>query len=322
MGELTVEEFRKIVLNCNATYAAAFMVQFQSGSGVGELQYINVELADHVWDEVRRAKRIIKLNLPGRKANRNVHPYYTFIGSDAIDCLKRLFQSRGWKRDSVLFRTERGDPISANSLQGYFRKHAMQLGLISAKTPACVDCGGQTVKRRVQKEGDKTFYLCVECGSEKSAESYGISKGDYSGIRYRMRTHELRDLFKTEWHRASAVFGVDLHAADFFMGHTVDALMYDKLMRDKVFALDQYQKAMPMLNILSDDPRRMSRTEVHKQLEASEAKVDALAKELGELRKKMKVLDDPKLLEILDAVEEWGKDEALYFTKKIKGARK
>lgn len=296
LGELTVDELRRILHSCNRNYRAAYLVQFMSGSGVGELVHINTHHADHVWDEVRKGARIIRLDMPGRKANRNVSPYYTFIGSDAIDALRDLFHSRGWKRDTVLFRTEYGDPISKRSLHAYFRDHAISLGIIKRHTPPCIECGGKTVRRkRKVKQKDKkpkntTYYVCLACQVVHKASDYKISHSQRGGIRYRMKTHELRDLFSTEWGRAQAYFGVVDFAGDFFMGHVmnVDPLQYKKIMNDKRFGLEQYRLAMPMLNILTQDPRKIERSEVHSKLEASEVKVDVLTRELTDLRRELK----------------------------------
>jgi len=48
MGDLSVDEFRKILSKSNFVYRAAFLVMFQSGSGVKELVHINSKLASHV----------------------------------------------------------------------------------------------------------------------------------------------------------------------------------------------------------------------------------------------------------------------------------
>jgi len=306
VAEMNVEDLRKVIVASNVTMAAAFMVQFQSGSGRGELCYINENHAVHVWDEVRRGARVIRLVMPGRKSKRNIQPYYSFIGLDAIELLKRVFHSRGWKRDAVLFRTKRGDPITPHSIQKYFRDKAFQLGLIKPKTPPCLDCKGETVKHSHRLNGkEKTFYLCVKCGLDKRASEYGLNHKVLSGIRYRMKTHEVRDLFRTEWHRAQRMFGVDADVGRFMMGHTIDSLKYDKIMKDVEATTAEFRKAMPMFNILSEDPRKISRSEVQEQLEASEAKVDVLSKEVAELRREHKdiqaVRDNlPLLLELVD----------------------
>ncbi len=303
-GELTVDEFRQILYASNPSYRCAYAVMFWSGSGVGELLHINTALADHVFDMVKRGKKFVRLVMPGRKANRNRRPYFTFIGGDVIGLLRRLFASRAWKRDTVLFRTDYGKPVTSNSLQTYFRSRAFKLGLVERKTINCWKCGKAVVWQRRKVEGkNKIYYVCAECGLDVAASDCSLNRCQRAGVRYRMRTHELRDLFKTEWHRGCASTGADLVCSDFFMGHDVDPLKYDKLMRDTSFALEQYRKVLPWLNILSEDPRKIERSEVLTQLEASETKVDALARELGELRRRMKVLDHPKLIEILDRLE-------------------
>ena len=297
-GELTVEEFKKILSKSNLVYRAAFLVMFQSGSGVGELLYINEKLVGHVWSEVRKGSRFVRLNMPGRKANRNVRPYYTFIGGDAVEALKHLFHSQGWRKDSVLFMNQYGAPLSAGSLQNYFRSQATKLGFIQPKTYPCLRCGEETVKRRGKVDRNyRIYYLCVSCGKVNMSSDFGLSQRDVGGIRYRMRTHELRDLFRTEWSRAQTYFGVASYASEFFMGHSIDPLKYNKIMSDKTFGLQQYRKALPMLNILSEDPRKIERSEVQDQLEASEAKVDALGREVSRIRK---ILEDPRLVSWLE----------------------
>lgn len=286
VGDLSVDEFRKIVIASNVTYRPAFLVAFQGGCGVGELCYINTHHADYVFDEVRKDRKIIRLDLPGRKQRRNVFPYYTLIGADAVEALRQLFYSRGWKRDNVLFRNERGEPVSGACYQTYFRSMALKLGLIRRKTPSCLDCGGETVRKRSRVTGrDLVYYVCVSCQHERLASDYGRDHRDFGSIRYRMKTHEIRDLFRTEWHRAQTYAGADADCANFFMGHSIDPLKYDKIMRDKKYALEQYRKALPWLNILSENPRVVDRSEVSDELEAQKAETEVLKREVARLKR-------------------------------------
>jgi len=281
VGELNVGEFRRILLSCNRTYQAAFLVQFQSGSGVGELCYINEHHSEFVWDEVRKGSRMIRLRMPGRKQNRNVRPYYTFIGSDAIDALKNLFYSRGWKREKYMFVTEYGEAVSRHSLGNYFRRHAFRSGIVKRFTPNCLDCDGETVKQTKQKDGVRCeYYVCLGCQSSRLVADYGLSHADCGGIRYRVRTHELRDLFRTQCHYAQTYAGFDGSTCEFFMGHTIDPLEYDKIMRDSSYATSEYRKALPWLNILSCDPRKVDRTSVDLELEGYKREVAELRRDL------------------------------------------
>jgi len=235
--------------------------------------------------------------MPGRKQNRNVRPYYTFIGSDAVEALKQLFHSKGWNRDDVLFRTEYGKPVSATSLQSYFKVRAFKLGIVKAYTPKCLDCGGETVKRHHRKKGEKRlYYLCTACQSEHLPSEFKGEREEWSHICYKLRTHELRDLFRTEFHRAQTYNGADPDAAEFFMGHMTDPLMYDKIMRDKSYGLQQYRRAMPFLNVLSEEPRKIDRVELDERDKRRDAQIDALSRELASVKR---VLDDPLLLEAI-----------------------
>jgi len=78
------------------------------------------------------------------------------------------------------------------------------------------------------------------------------------GARYGKNLHELRDLFRTRWEKSGAP-GV---AAEFFMGHVVDPLEYNKAYRDVGFAREQYLRAEPWLNVVSCDPERVDAREV------------------------------------------------------------
>ena len=295
--DLSVEDLRKILASCDVKHRAAYLVQFQSGSGIGELSYINTHLADHVWDEVRKGNRLIRLDMPGRKQNRGLRSYYTFIGSDAVDALKDYFHSQGWRKDSVLFRNQYGNPVTRQNLHTYFRYHAWKVGVIDRVTLPCPNCQGETVRVRRKHKGLREIrYVCTACHAEFTPEEVGMSSHVKGGIRYMLKTHELRDVFRTEFHRAQTYVGVDVEAAEFFMGHSVDPLQYDKIMKDKQYGLEQYRRAMPFLNILSEEPRKIERSEVQSELEALRERIVDQEKDLNKFRK---VLDDPELLAVL-----------------------
>ena len=291
MGELSVEEFRRILLSCNVTYKAALLVQFQSGSGRGELHYINMQHAEHVWREVKRDRRIIRLTMPGRKSNRNRKPYYTFIGGDAVDALKRLFHSRGWKQPAFLFEDQFGHPVSTKALSTYFKRHSFKAGVVTEQTWPCLECGGETVKRMRSKRGVKwVIYVCTHCHREHRADAYAVGRHEWGGLRYRVRTHELRDLFRTQWHRAQRYAGVDPDDAEFHMGHTIDRDKYDKIMTDVAEARRQYRLALPWLNVVSESPEKVDRVVVEEELESLRremAQIPVLRRELELLKQEL-----------------------------------
>ena len=62
-GELTVDEFRKILTACNVMYRAVYLLGFFTGSGTNEVVYINTHHAEQIFQDIRKGKRIIRLNM-------------------------------------------------------------------------------------------------------------------------------------------------------------------------------------------------------------------------------------------------------------------
>ena len=74
------------------------------------------------------------------------------------------------------------------------------------------------------------------------------SKGrEYTGC----GLHELWDRFRTRAQKSPAP---DKDMFEFFLGHDVDPLRYNKAMDDHEYTALQYRLAEPWLNILSEDP--------------------------------------------------------------------
>ncbi|MHA1974807.1 MAG: hypothetical protein ACTSW1_17550 [Candidatus Hodarchaeales archaeon] len=89
---------------------------------------------------------------------------------------------------------------------------------------------------------------------------YIKQKGSSRGNRYGYNLHRLRSLFRSRWR----ISGVDVELAEFFMGHEIDKLGYDKSpWLNTEWYEDQYIAAQPWLNILSDDPLKVPVRDVH-----------------------------------------------------------
>jgi hypothetical protein len=117
-----------------------------------------------------------------------------------------------------------------------------------------------------------------------------VTEGQGKNIRYGKNPHELRDTFRTRWHKS----GADGLVAEFFMGHEVDPLGYNKAMSDEDYTKKEYMKAERWLNILSDDPTRISLNELeelqHKLDETEkgrDSEVQRLKTEMAEMRQMM-----------------------------------
>jgi hypothetical protein len=75
--------------------------------------------------------------------------------------------------------------------------------------------------------------------------------GEGSEYRTGKHFHEIRDTFKT---RASFCTLVPDKWSEFFMGHTIDSLGYNKAMKNEGFMKAQYINLEPYLNLMSADP--------------------------------------------------------------------
>lgn len=122
-------------------------------------------------------------------------------------------------------------------------------------------------------------------------------KGSSQGNRYGKNLHEIRDLFRSRWRPS----GADTEVAEFFMGHNIDKLGYDKSpwVYPQWFE-DQYLMAEPWLNIVSEDPEVVpvrDYNRVARKLEETEM-------ELRELLELKRTLDIPGLLATLKQLNE------------------
>lgn len=165
IGRLGVEDIRKIILSCNPMYQAIFLSMFQGGMGIGEFEYWNLNGYESLKQQLKGDPDMIKVKLPGRKLGRNVRPFYTVIGLDAIDRIKKYLPHR--PEDSAIFINQIGKPVSRKAIQQYWIRHLRKLGYVP-KVNVGVGRRGDTSKR------------------------YGLN------------VHELRDCFRSQWEKSPA----------------------------------------------------------------------------------------------------------------------
>lgn len=213
VGTLSLREFKRILAACNPMYRAIFLSMFQGGMGVNEFLYWNEHGLEQLLNN--RKTNPLRIDLPGRKRRRNVKPFYTFIGRDAIHAVKTYLELRPGAGDHIFF-TQFKQPVSYRSIYGYWMLKLRRLGLITPKGPS-------------------------------------------RGNRYGKNIHEIRDLFRSRWRPS----GSDVEVAEYFMGHDLDRLGYDKSPKHYPdWFLEQYMQAEPWLNILSEEPEKVSRSQL------------------------------------------------------------
>ncbi|MEM2127798.1 MAG: hypothetical protein QXH67_06220 [Candidatus Bathyarchaeia archaeon] len=244
VGNLSVEVFRQILAGCNRLYRAAFLCMFQGGMGSGELVWWSLNGYEELVRRLERREHPIRVDLPGRKRMRNIRPYYTFIGRDAITALQEYLKGEVRAGREAIFINQYGKPLTTKNLTFYWTERLRRLGL-------------------AKPQG-------------------GVGKG----IRYGSNPHELRDLFRTRWEMSGAP-GV---AAEYFMGHTIDPMQYNKAYRDVDYMMECYLRAEPWLNILSEEPDKVS-TFKFEQIRRQQLETERrLREELEQMRKEIEMM--------------------------------
>ena len=204
-GLLSVENIRDMVLALKPVFRAVYLSIFQGALDLEMFNFWNLNGLRGLEEQLKENSDTVRIDLPGRKQNRNVKPYYTFIGRDAIDAIIDYWEIRPKRNDAIFF-NQSGKPMTPSGIRAQWSRTLIRLGLITPDP----------------------------------------SKG--RAARYGMNLHELRDLFRTQWSRSPAKWNV----GEFFMGHSVDPLEYDKSSRHTREYQTEYRKAAPLLNILSD----------------------------------------------------------------------
>jgi hypothetical protein len=143
------------------------------------------------------------------------------------------------------------------NIQQAMTTYGEKVGLLTRPTPPCPTCGGETirVRRRHWVHGVKrqvTSFICKRCRTETL---YRPEHAVSVHTRYGINGHELRDIFRSEWHLS----GADPTCAEFCMGHDIDPNHYNKIMKlHPEWAEAQYAQAEPFLNIVSQNPRMVA----------------------------------------------------------------
>ncbi|MBD3170841.1 hypothetical protein GF326_00055, partial [Candidatus Bathyarchaeota archaeon] len=224
VGDLSPEEIKRVLMSSNKLYRALFLCMFQGALDSEMFVYWNENGWDSLHEQLKEERDPIKIALPGRKINRNIKPYYTFITTDAINAVreyldnvrprivKRLKKKQAEKGEvyedpGYIFLNQAGTGVSKVTLRTYFRRHLKKLGMIEE-----YDTGDPQIQ-----------------------------------VRYGKNPHEMRDTWRTLWSKSPAKYEV----GEFFMGHSIDSLGYDKAYRDESFYKNEYLKATPFLNLLS-----------------------------------------------------------------------
>jgi hypothetical protein len=215
------------------------------------------------WHEWDIEKVPVRMNLTRPKSNRR---FYTFLDRDAVQCLKdwlAVRYSRTGKEIRILNGTRKdtiqpSDPIFINAdgspMKNYYPGH---------------------IFRKLGKEAG------INIPPEKHPERF---RG--ATIRYAFHAHEVRDTLRS----LASIFNADV-ASEFFLGHSIDKMKYNKSpWQHPEHFKEIYSKMAPYLNILSFDPEK---EKIRERLQKIGEEKEALE---GQYFLKSKILEE-KLLE-------------------------
>ena len=87
------------------------------------------------------------------------------------------------------------------------------------------------------------------------------------------------------------------------MEHKIDPNEYDKMKYTPGYAEKEYRKALPWLNVLSQDPEKVDRTTVEAELESYRTQNEILSREVARLRQQVSELRLPISREDVETIE-------------------
>ena len=254
---MTLKDLEQLIAPMKIKEKAMLTIIVQSGMGVGEFtKQFNVCTCRKEWlrnnghvcepakvmRQLKEEVHPIKIDIVGRK--KNPRPYFTFIGTDGIELLKRylvfraILINKARKRLQELEeKVRKGHKLSSadqKTLVNYRRK----LGVL---TPEWSPGQPIFISNQISAYSIQSLQSMVKLYKRVS----GLSDREFT-------PHTCRDIFKTECAHA----GVKNTLSEFFIGHTLDKYGYNKL--NEMYPEDfvkEYLKVEPALNIITHTGR-------------------------------------------------------------------
>ncbi len=231
---ITLEEMRQLLINAPIREQAIFLISLQCGLDRSTFaKAFNL----FAWEQISKQLGADCENWDITRAPIRINliriktqeHYYSFISTDALKSLQSWLKVRQTLTNRPI---QVGEPIF----------------ITRQRTP-------------VRKEQLSTMFnnLAIRAGLE--VKKYGKA----SEVRYRFHEHELRDTFKS----ACTANGVNHVVSEFFIGHSIDRLGYDKSPNayPEVYK-QEYKKVEQYLNVISKPQAQVDRLE--KKLEEKE----------------------------------------------------
>ena len=247
---LSLNDVVRLVMAAGLRDRSILLVKWQAMLDNERTAYVGHRLADQVVSQIKAEANPVRLDLPGRKSGENIAGYYTFIGKDAVDALTAYFEKeRGWPGP--------GEPIWLEKSRS---------GRQKPFTTSAFACMWLRLTRRIGLIPKKRGTI---------------------GARYGYNAHEMRDIAKSLLHTNAKKDGFDMDCAEFWLGHKIDPLGYDKFYNDQEYVRKHYLIAEKYLNVISTPPIVQEATErTHERIKRLEAEFDEFRRKFEASSKK------------------------------------
>ena len=305
-GSLSLDEIRKIVDECKPREAAIFKLKYQGLMDNERFLEFNQRGWAEIKDQLASNAEWIKFSFPrGRKKNKKRYYVVWHKDWDSIKDLKKYLAERGEPKPAgvddrgqttyaPIFLNNDGQPYGKRSLETGWLYAATRAGIVTRISPYCPDCKTHMRLRRLYVPGSyirgserekgypqsrtRRYYVCPKCQKKEEPSKFALQNGR---IRYGKNLHEMRDVVKTV---LTNMAGVPERLVDFFMGHQVDPLYYNKILAlEKITGLPfdetigkTWTKAEPFLNLWSRTGSLVAQTEETRKLKDDVKEIKAL----------------------------------------------
>ncbi len=133
VGTLTIEEIKTLYTASNPVYQAITICLFQSGLGLAEFEYWNLNGFEDLKQQLKGDPDLIRIHLPQRFKSEREEPFSTRLGYDAIQALKRYVELRPETEETAIFLSQYKTPIMKDDIRKYLSRRCIKLGLITPK---------------------------------------------------------------------------------------------------------------------------------------------------------------------------------------------
>ena len=111
-------------------YRAIFLCIFQGAMDQQRFWEWNKNGLHDVQEQLALGKNPIQIDFIGRKKYRNIKPYFSFLGTDAVNSLKAYMKMRPDAGDAIFY-NYMGNPVTPNAVYQYWMRHLVKCGYIN-----------------------------------------------------------------------------------------------------------------------------------------------------------------------------------------------